>query len=200
MWKQVICYIFNLSLYQRGQAVGSENEQEGLSTAPAFFWSSSWPPNYNVTPTSFTPNLSVVSCLALSRRLFWAQFAERSHKEKACFPFWVSLESVGPLSVASTQTAVMEQMPLNGSPVKTSGLRQSRLSFSCSFPRALQPHDLFPIICQWQTSGRLRQAAGGPKRWSTISVASWPAELRKSTRAFSQNQAAADLIWQSKVS
>lgn len=155
-----------------------------------------------------------------------SEFAVRSHKEKACFPFRVSLESVGPLSGASTQTAVMEQMPLNGSPVRTSGLRQSRLSFSCSFPRALQPHDLFPVICRWQTSGRLREAAGGPKRRSTISFSLcdrlnsgihlhifqqrgfwvFVARLYRLNPCIapalcgSARQPAANLIWQSKVS
>lgn len=45
-----------------------------------------------------------------------SEFAVRSHKEKACFPFRVSLKSVGPLSGASTQTAVMEQMPAEWEP------------------------------------------------------------------------------------
>lgn len=120
-------------------------------------------------------------------------------KKRLVFLFWVSLESVGPLSGASTQTAVMEQMPLNGSPVKTSGLRQSRLSFSCSFPRALQPHDLLPIICRWQTSGRLRQPAGGPKRWSTIPLASWPAELRDPLARFPKRKESSGFLWLSLI-
>lgn len=124
-----------------------------------------------------------------------SKFAVRSHKEKACFPFRVSLKSVGPLSGASTQTAVMEQMPLNGSPVRTSGLRQSRLSFSCSFPKALQPLNLFPVICQWQTSGRLREAAGGPKRRSTFFFRFVTVWTPGSTRASSNKGGGCGLLW-----
>lgn len=52
----------------------------------------------------------------------------------------------------------MEQMLLNESTVKTSGLGQSVLSsgaLSALSEKSLQPRSLFLVICRWQTSGQL---------------------------------------------
>lgn len=77
----------------------------------------------------------------------------------------------------STQTAVMEQMLSNESPVRTSGLRQSPLSSAASLcflraPRAMQPlprHLSVADVRSAQTGGR----------WSvvTVTLRFWLAEL-----------------------
>lgn len=103
--------------------------------------------------------LQIISCghigLLLSEHMYWP-----NHKEKACFPESVSWIHQ-PIEWVLTQTAVMEQMLLNESPVKTSSLRQPPLS-SGDFLRALQPRSPFLIICRRQTSGHLRGS-----RWSS---------------------------------